>query len=129
MEDRADGCVRVSEIDRASGMVLSPKRNDDALAVHAEAGLVRAGSPGMPGAESDRGSGARSWRDRRSGANGAGERDRARRPAYERLESRGGNWRESRRARQGEAVGTRAFARDRTAGAKDHRGISRAPGH
>src|SRR5947209_2158579 len=76
MENRADGRVGISEIDRASGMVLSAQRNDDALAVHAQGRMVRAESPGMSGAESDRGGSARSWGDRRSRPDGAGERDR-----------------------------------------------------
>src|SRR5947207_8709062 len=60
VEDRVDGRVRFSEIDRASELVLSPERNDDAFALHVETGLVRAGPQGMFGAESDRRSGTRS---------------------------------------------------------------------
>src|SRR3954469_6053010 len=62
MEDRAHGCIRFSEIDRASRLVLSAERNDDAFALYAQAGLVRAEFAGMPGAEFDRGSRARSRR-------------------------------------------------------------------
>src|SRR2546423_1937165 len=64
MEDRVDGRVGFSKIDRASELVLSPEWNDDAVAVHAETGLVRAEFAGMPGAESYCRSGARSRRDR-----------------------------------------------------------------
>src|ERR1700674_398237 len=75
LEDRADGRGGFPEIDRTSGVVLSPERNDDAFALHAEAGLVRAESPGMSRAQSRGRSRAGFWNNRRPRPDGARQCD------------------------------------------------------
>ena len=51
MEDRVDGSDWFADFARTGAMVLSSQRNADALAVHAEHGLVRRESEGMAGAK------------------------------------------------------------------------------
>ena len=109
MENRPDGRFGFSEIGRASGMVLSAERDDDAFTVYAQTGMVRAESSGglAPNlvAEAARDLGVTDDRVRMALAN-ATEREGQ---PDERLESFGGNRRGGRRSRSGKAARASAF--------------------
>src|SRR6266404_7938750 len=108
MENRADGSDWIAHFTRAGAMVLSPERNVDAFAVHAQHRLVRREFERMAGSKL-RGRGRKRLRyQRRSRSAGAESCGTARREKGERLERLRGNWRDCRQARQREITPGRA---------------------
>src|SRR6266404_7705627 len=120
MENRADGSDWIAHFTRAGAMVLSPERNVDAFAVHAQHRLVRRESERMAGGKR-RGRGRKRLRDqRRSRSAGAKSCGIARRETGERLERLYGNWRDCRQTRQRKVTQGSAIAGRRKASAAVH---------